>query len=633
MSLFSNIIAPLVAGLFFLLYFGYFIIANPARASSYWYFIVFLVGMSAFSLGRPLQLMLGPYPAPLIIVNIRVFILCAVIAPVSILGSNLFNRQRAKGLEASIVSIGVLLGLTYVLFNTLGTKSSKVLFHFAGITAFDNLTPERNPPFYGREVTIAVQVVTGALMFLSSSIKLARLKFGSSIRDLFRNKHVLFDSGVAIFAVAFIIGSLTKKWEIYYTVSILSATLFGWSVLIDVREVYRNYENLIPFIKEDIIDNVAFSEFSKAKLTNMLACLGKVCPNTIVMIKLRGEETQPFMELGSVDELIKIATRHLSRAMDEDAYLPLPLTRGRIGIALRLPADRETGKNTALWDVLERLQGEIARSLGRRVVMGMGRSYERVEDLRKSYHEALNALEYAEHFDNADIVHVDSIREEDPRINAYPVREKERLLSQIKVGDPEGSRQAFAEFMGKFTRFIAEKPDALALRLYELLGSMIDAAILGGGDEAKLNALVGNCFDDIAHVKDAQTAEQWLSKIVVEIANLVAHVYEKRSKSLVRSAITYMEENYGQPLSYKDVAKEVFVSPSYFLSLFKQETGSTFVDHLTALRIDKAKQLLASTEKSVAEIAFEVGFNNPNYFSSTFKKLSGMTAKEYRSKR
>ncbi|HEY9054376.1 MAG TPA: helix-turn-helix transcriptional regulator, partial [Rectinemataceae bacterium] len=86
------------------------------------------------------------------------------------------------------------------------------------------------------------------------------------------------------------------------------------------------------------------------------------------------------------------------------------------------------------------------------------------------------------------------------------------------------------------------------------------------------------------------------------------------------------------PLSYRDVAKEVFVSPSYFLSLFKQETGQTFVDYLTSLRVEKAKALLASTEKSVMEIADEVGFSNPNYFSSIFKKATGMTAKEYRAK-
>jgi two-component system response regulator YesN len=227
---------------------------------------------------------------------------------------------------------------------------------------------------------------------------------------------------------------------------------------------------------------------------------------------------------------------------------------------------------------------------------------------------------------------VDNISEQDPRIYAYPVKEKEKLLSQIKVGDPEASRRAFSDFMEKFTRFIAEQHADLGVRLYELLGSMIDAAILGGGDETKLNELVSSCFDDISHVKDAQTAEQWLSQIVVEIANLVAHVYEKRSKSLVRNAIKYIDENYAQSLSYKDVAKEVFISPSYFLSLFKQETGFTFVDHLTTVRIDKAKLLLTTTEKSIAEIAYEVGFNNPNYFSSTFKKLSGMTAKEFRAR-
>lgn len=630
MSLFSNIIAPLIAGLFFLLYFVYFIIANPSRVSSYWYFIVFLVCMSIFSLGRPLQLILGPHPAPLIVVNVRVFLLCAVIAPVIILGSDLFNQRRKSGLEISVVSVGVLLGLTYVLFNTLGTKSSKVLFQFAGMTAYDNLTPERNPPFYGREVTIAVQVVTGALMFFSSSIKLTRLKFGSSFRELMKNKYFLFNGGVSIFAVAFIVGSLTKKWEIYYTVSILSATLFGWSVLIDVREVYCKYEKLLPFIKEDIIDNVAFSSFSKTKLTDMLSCLGKVCPNTIVMIKIVGDGAEPLKELSLMDEAIEIATTHLARVFDEDAYLPLPLTKGRIGIALRLPAGKEPNGKTAMWDILEKIQKEIDRDLARSVVIGIGRSYERVEDLRKSYHEALNAQEYAEHFGNADIVHVDTISEQDPRINAYPVKEKEKLLSLIKMGDPGGSRRAFSDFMEKFTRFIAEKPDALTLRLYELLGSMIDAAILGGGDEAKLNELVGNCFDDIGHVKDAQTAERWLSQIVVETTNLVAHVYEKRSKSLIRNAIRYIDENYGQPLSYKDVAKEVFISPSYFLSLFKQETGLTFVDHLTAVRIDKAKELLASSEKSIAEVAYEVGFNNPNYFSSIFKKLTGSTAKEFR---
>ncbi|HEY9054303.1 MAG TPA: hypothetical protein VIO60_05735, partial [Rectinemataceae bacterium] len=564
--LFSNIVAPLIAGLFFILYFVYFVIANPTKASSYWYFMVFLVGMSIFSLGRPLQLLLGPYPLPLIVVNIRVFILCAGIAPVVILGSDLFSRRRRRGFEIAVVSAGVLLGLTYVVFNTLGTQASKDLFQFAGITARDNLTPEANPPFYGREVTISVQVITGFLMFIFPFLKLSRLKLGASMKDLMGNKLFLFNGGVSIFAASFIVGSLTKKWEIYYIVSIVSAILFGWSVLIDVKEVYRNYEKLIPFIKEDIIDNVAFSEFSQAKLKEMLGCLGKVCPNTIVMIKLKESGAEPLDELNVMDEAMKLAGRHLSRAFQEDSYLPLPLTRGRIGLAIRLPAESGPGAAATIWDILEDIRGDIGASLGCEAVIGIGRSYEKVEDLRISYHEALNAQEFAERHEERGIVHVDSIRELELKAEAYPVKEKERLLASIKVGDAEGSRQAFSDYMKQFTRFIAGKPEVLKVRLYELLGSMIDAAILGGGDEKKLNELVGDSFFDIGHVKDAEIAEKWLSKLVVQIAGLVAHVHEKRSKSLIRNALAYIEEHYRQPLSYRDVAKEVFVSPSYFLS-------------------------------------------------------------------
>jgi len=76
----------------------------------------------------------------------------------------------------------------------------------------------------------------------------------------------------------------------------------------------------------------------------------------------------------------------------------------------------------------------------------------------------------------------------------------------------------------------------------------------------------------------------------------------------------------------------VFISPSYFLSLFKKETGQTFTDYLTSVRITAAKGLLMTTALTITEIAYEVGFNNSNYFSSTFKKMTGVSAKEYRKK-
>ncbi len=628
--MFANILAPIISGLFFLLYFIYFVIANPSRAASYRYFVVFLVCISIFSLGRPLQLLLGPHPIPLIIVNIRIFLLCSIISPVVIMASDLFSRHRRKHLEAVIIFFCALLGLTYAVFNTLGTKASKVLFQLSDILVQDNYTPSMQPPFYGREVTIGVQVVTGLLLMVFSLIKLIKLKLETPFHDLLKNKIFLFNSGVFIFAISFIVGSLVMQWGIFYTAFIVSALLFGWSVLIDVKEVRQYYEKLIPFIKEDIIDNVAFGDLSKTKLAEMIWGLGKGSLNTFAIIKIRESGTEMLHDLQMMDEALAIAGRCLAAAFSEDRFLLLPLSNGRIGVAMRPAELPEEAKRGAILEILEDIQAGIFRALKCTMAIGIGRSYARIEDLRTSYHEALNAQEYAERFENTSIVHVDDINEPDRRSNRYPVKEKEKLLSLIKLGDAENALKAFTDFMAAFKPFITEKPEVLKVRLYEFTGSVVDVAIMGGGDEKRLNELIAGYFNDIGRVSDMQTVERWMKKVVEETAGIVVHVHEKRSKSLMKSALKYIDENYGKPLSYRDVAGQVCISPSYFLCLFKRETGLTFVDHLTAVRMDRAKELLKSTEMNITEIAYRVGFNNANYFSSTFKKMVGTTAKEYR---
>lgn len=631
MSLFSNIIAPLIAGLFFLLYFIYFIVAYPSKAPSYKYFILFLIGISLFSLGRTAQLVLGPYPMPLIIVNLRMILLCGFIVPVIILASDLFNRKKRKIFQTFLISFSIFLGIVYVLFNTLGTQGSRELFQFAGLVAYDNNTPSMNAPYYGREVTIVVQVLTGLLLALFSLIKLIRLKIKTAFGELLKNKVFLFNSGVFIFAFSFIVGSLAKQWGIYYAASIFSALLFGWSVLIDIRELYHYYEKLIPFIKEDIIHNVAFSGFSKDKLTEMLDCLGKKSDlNTFVIIKIHDVNTKVIHDLETMDTILKICDEQLSKSISDDCFIILPLSNNRVGIAFRiLPEDTKSGL-FPYTEILETIKSTIITNRKCELSIGIGRSYDKIEDLRMSYHEALNAQDYAERFEYSSIVHVDDIKEPDNNAASYPVKEKEKLLSLIKVGDVENSRKAFDEFIKKFKPFILDKPDVLKVRLYEFIGSIVDAAILGGGNEKTLNANMAEYFKDINHIKDLETVETWMSDVVADIASLVAQVYESRSRALIKKALIYMDKDYKSALSYKDVAAELFISPSYFLALFKKETGYTFVDYLTMLRMEKAKALLINSNMSITDIAYETGFNNSNYFSSLFKKTVGITAKEYR---
>lgn len=627
---FSNLIVPLITGLFLLLYFAYFVIANPSKAPSYRYFIVFLVGFGIFLFGRPLQLLLGPHPLPLIIVNIRVFILCSVISPAIILAAEVSNRNRGPRFRIAIITVCILLGLTYDIFNTLGTNESYRLFEFANMTAFENLTPSGKPPFFGREVTIGVQIVTGGVLFLFSFLELLRLRVETSAKELLRNKSFLINVGILVFALSFIVGSVAKQWWIYYATSVVSALLFGGSVLIDVKELHHYYEKLVPFIKEDIIHNVAFSEFSKIKLMEMLRCLGKRTNlNTFIVVKLKEEKLQLAYDLELTEQVLGLFDRRLEAIFSGESFLLIPLSDEKLGIVVRL-SEQESGSQSSILEVLEDVQMEITGKFKCSSAIGIGRSYERMEELRVSYYEALNAQEYAEQLEGNSIIHVENINERAEHRNRYPVKEKELLLSVVKLGDVDNSTKALGEFFEKFRPFIEEKPEVLKARLYEMVGAIIDSAILGGGDESRLNELIVKYVNDVGFVEDLDTAEKWLQNVVTETAGCVVHVYERRSKVLIERAKLYIDEHFAEQLSYKDVAKEVFISPSYFLFLFKRETGTTFVDHLNAVRVSEAKKLLLSSDRSITEIAFSVGFNSSNYFSVLFRKTVGVTPKDYR---
>lgn len=100
--------------------------------------------------------------------------------------------------------------------------------------------------------------------------------------------------------------------------------------------------------------------------------------------------------------------------------------------------------------------------------------------------------------------------------------------------------------------------------------------------------------------------------------------------SLTSKITNYLDENFAQDLSVKQICKDFFISPKSLYKLIKQQTGKTVFHYLTEKRIEKAKELLLSTDKSVTEIALEVGYSDYNYFIRVFKRLVGDTPLQYR---
>lgn len=103
--------------------------------------------------------------------------------------------------------------------------------------------------------------------------------------------------------------------------------------------------------------------------------------------------------------------------------------------------------------------------------------------------------------------------------------------------------------------------------------------------------------------------------------------------ALIDQAKNYILAHYANPdLSLNDVAEHVNLSPSHFSTIFSRETKNTFKDYLSALRIDKAKELLKTTPLKSFEVAVLVGYNDPHYFSTVFKKNTGYSPSRYKTR-
>ena len=85
-----------------------------------------------------------------------------------------------------------------------------------------------------------------------------------------------------------------------------------------------------------------------------------------------------------------------------------------------------------------------------------------------------------------------------------------------------------------------------------------------------------------------------------------------------------------EPISTATISSEVFLTPNYVSLIFKQETGQTITDYLTRVRMEEAKRLLKLFDMKILEVSERVGFENPSYFSSVFKKYTGMLPQKYK---
>lgn len=137
-------------------------------------------------------------------------------------------------------------------------------------------------------------------------------------------------------------------------------------------------------------------------------------------------------------------------------------------------------------------------------------------------------------------------------------------------------------------------------------------------------------YERLRSLQSWEEAEEWMLALYRRLIQLTADIRPTKASNLFAAAIAYIERHYADnELSAEQVAGGVFVDPSYLRRVFRKESGYSIVDHITHIRMKKARELLLEGNRKLTEIAESVGYSDPGYFSKSFKKRFGMTPTEY----
>ncbi len=211
----------------------------------------------------------------------------------------------------------------------------------------------------------------------------------------------------------------------------------------------------------------------------------------------------------------------------------------------------------------------------------------------------------------------------------YPLDKEEQLLSKVREGNLKDSSALLNDLLGYVFLSTGSDLPTIKYRSIELCSLLSRAAIANGAASNQIFSLNNHFMQSIESYRTTDEICYAMTEILTAFLECMFPPARENSR-MIRDAMNYISTNFASPLTLQDVADELHLNPSYFSRVFKQSFGFTFKEYLTHVRIEEAKRLLGNTDYSLLDIAVAVGFDNQSYFTSVFKKYTGVTPGQYR---
>ena len=270
--------------------------------------------------------------------------------------------------------------------------------------------------------------------------------------------------------------------------------------------------------------------------------------------------------------------------------------------------------------------------IGLKISAGIGHVCEDLSKLSFSYDSSQNALDYRIILGSGKGIYIDDVEPDKSIQLKFDEHEEHILLNAIKMGDSCEISEIIESLFGKFEYLL------LPLNKYRIFFMEIMTSILKLIQTYNLNidevfGVNFNCYSYLEKVDSLSELKTWFIDAGIRVNDFIKKERIYSSRVLIEKAKEYVIKNYDNcDISVEILSSYLHVSPTYFSTIFKRETGISFVNFLTTVRLEEAVKLLNTTDDKTYIIAEKVGYPEANYFSYVFKKKYGVAPSRYRSK-
>lgn len=381
-------------------------------------------------------------------------------------------------------------------------------------------------------------------------------------------------------------------------------------------ETETKLRQVTEYFRNEILSSMIAGDIEEERIGEYILHLGITFKQGIAVVASSNKEPLALLETGFkrwVEDIKETFANYEVECL-------LNHQRNRLNLLLILNDMVESKQLTPL--IFNELESRV-KQLDSHWSIGISKPFTEISSVSRAFFQAGIACSKSDDR----IIFYDQIKIGEKGNLKYPLDKEKALYERLIKGEREGVIEAFHKIWDWMVQ-TSETNEELKKKAYQLI-VIIHRLII---EDFNIDERIEDYRSGLQPLNHLNEVGDYCRNTLLNFLTKICEEMKEPSALIIDEVCRYIGANYMNEITLDSIASHVGFSRFYFSKLFKQFKGVNFIDYLTLVRINKSKELLKDPKLSVKDISYTVGYSDPNYYTSVFKKTEGITPTEYRSR-